>query len=51
MVELMIKEGIEDNTNIFFFNFSNLCCDPLLEPSRRDGSNDGSQICFMGKYG
>ena len=22
---------------------------PSLEPSRRDGSNDGSQICYYGK--
>ena len=24
-----------------------MCCDPSLEPSRRDGSNDGSQNMFL----
>ena len=24
----------------------NICCDPLLEPSHRDGSNEGSQRMF-----
>ena len=27
----------------------NICCDPSLEPSLRDGSNDGSQNNFYGK--
>ena len=26
-------------------------CDPSLELSQRDGSNDGSQYIFMEKYG
>ena len=34
---------------IFLFLKENIYCDPSLEPSRRDGSNDGSQICFHGK--
>ena len=25
----------------------NICCDPSLEPSHRDGSNDGSQNMFL----
>ena len=34
----------------FLFLNENICCDPSLEPSRRDGSNDGSQnMCFCGK--
>ena len=24
----------------------NICCDPSLEPSQRDGSNEGSQPIF-----
>ena len=27
------------------------CCDPSLEPSLRDGSNEGSQHVSMRKYG
>ena len=27
----------------------NICCDPKLEPSRRDGSNDGSQRMFLSR--
>ena len=36
--------------NIFFLN-ETICCDPSLEPSRRDGSNEGPQYIFMEKYG
>ena len=39
-IELQITEGIKDN--FFLFLVENICCDPSLEPSRRDGSNDGS---------
>ena len=39
--------GIDYNSEIFFlFLNENICCDPSLEPSRRDGSNDGSQNMF-----
>ena len=31
----------------FLFPSKNICCDPSLEPSRRDGSNDGSQNMFL----
>ena len=31
----------------FLFLKQNICCDASLEQSRRDGSNDGSQICFF----
>ena len=45
--ELQLKWGIEDNSKIIFLSFQrNLCCDTLLGPSRRDGSNDGSQHTF-----
>ena len=27
----------------------NICCDPSIEPSRRDGSNEGSQDLFIVK--
>ena len=33
----------------FLFLNKNICYDPSLEPSRRDGSNDGSQIGFYGE--
>ena len=33
----------------FLFLNENICCDPSLEPSRRDGSNDGSQNMFLWK--
>ena len=47
---LQIIVGIEDNSKIFFlFLNENICFDPSLEPSRQDGSNDGSKICFMEK--
>ena len=40
--ELQIRGGIENNSKIIFlFLTENICCDPSLEPSRRDGSNDG----------
>ena len=44
--ELQIRGGIEDNSNFFLFHNENICCDPSLEPSLRDGSNDGSQHMF-----
>ena len=28
----------------------NICCDPSLEPSHQDGSNDGSQHMFLLRY-
>ena len=40
--ELQIKGGTEDNSKIIFlFLNENICCDPSLEPSRQEGSNDG----------
>ena len=42
--ELQIRGGIEIFQRLFFlFLNKNLCCDPSVELSRRDGSNDGSQ--------
>ena len=32
---------------VFLFLNENICCDPSLEPSQRDGSNDGSQNMFL----
>ena len=44
--------GIEDNSKTFFSLLNeNICCGPLLEPSRRDGSNGGLKCFFMEKYG
>ena len=47
--ELQISRGIKDKTFFFLFLHENICCDPSLEPSRRDGSNDGSQNTFYGE--
>ena len=30
----------------FLFLYENVCCDPSKEPSRQDGSIDGSQHMF-----
>ena len=54
--EPQIRGGSEDNSNgvvriiqryFFLVLNENICCDPLLEPSRRDSSNDGSQNIFL----
>ena len=31
----------------FLFLIENICCDPSSEPSRRDGSDEGSQLMFL----
>ena len=47
--ELQIRGEIEDNSKIIvLFLNKNICCDPSLEPSRCDGSNDGYNISFKG---
>ena len=45
---LRIRVGNMDNLGIVFFLFlhRNICCDPSLEPSRLDGSNEGLQRKF-----
>ena len=46
--QLPIRGRTEDNLKIIFlFLNENICCDPSLEPSRRDGSNDESQNMFL----
>ena len=46
--ELQIRRSIEDNSTIIFPIFhENICCDPSLEPSQRDGSDDESQNMFL----
>ena len=43
LTELQIRESIEDNLEIICLTFNeNICCDPSVELSRQDGSNDGS---------
>ena len=43
MPELQIRWIFEDISEIIsLFRNENICCDPLLEPSLQDGSNDGS---------
>ena len=44
---LQIRRGNRDNLGIIFLFLSlKHICDPSLEPSRRDGSNEGSQHMF-----
>ena len=47
--ELQIRGGTEDNSKIIFFLFfnKNIHCDPSLEPSLRESSNEGSQCMFF----
>ena len=46
--ELQIRGDTEDNSElIFLFLNENICCDPSLELSWRNGSNDGSQNTFL----
>ena len=48
--ELQIRGDSEDNSKIFFlFLNENIFYDPSLEPSRRDGSNGGSENTFAWK--
>ena len=44
---LQIRRDKRDNLGmIFHIAFLNICGDPSLEPSRRDGCNEGSQHMF-----
>ena len=48
--QLQIRGGIEDNSKIIFpISQQNISCDPSLESSSQDGSNDGSQNMFLWK--
>ena len=50
IAELQIRGGIEDNSKIISLNCQqNRSYDPSIEPSRCDGSNDGSQNEFLGR--
>ena len=42
MTVLQIRRNKRDNLRIMFHYSFKACCDPSLEPSRRDGSNEGS---------
>ena len=45
--QLLIIRGNRDNLKTIFLIFhKNICYDPSLEPSHRDGSNEGSQCIF-----
>ena len=46
---LQIRKGNRDNFGIFIhiFHKKNHICDPSLEQSRREGSNEGSQHMFI----
>ena len=50
--ELQTRRGNRVNSEIIFFLFlnKNIYCDPSLELSRQDGSNEGSQYMFKCKY-
>ena len=45
-----MRGNIEDNLKDLFFSFlnKNIRCDPSLEPSQHDDSNDVSQHIFKG---
>ena len=45
IAELQIRRGNRDNLRINFLK-KNVCCDPSLELSHRDGSNDRSISMF-----
>ena len=45
---LQIRRGNRDNLGIIFLH-KNTFCDSLVEPSHRDGSNEGSQHVFVEK--
>ena len=48
--ELLIRGGNEDSEIFFlFFLNKNIYCDPLLDLSGRDVSNEGYNIGFCGK--
>ena len=47
IIVLQIRRGNKDNLGIIFHIYhQNIFRDPSLEPSRRDGSNEGSQHMF-----
>ena len=47
-----VRGAIKDTSKIFFLSLNeNVCCDPSLEPSRRDGSIDGYNIRFKREIG
>ena len=47
IVQLQKRGVIEDNSKIIFlFLNENICCDPSLEPSLQDGSNEGHNTCI-----
>ena len=43
---LKISRDNKDNSGKILFLNENIYCDPLFEPSQRDGSNEGSQYMF-----
>ena len=44
---LQIRKGSRDISEEFLlFFYKNKRCNPLLELSQRDGSNEGQNICF-----
>ena len=48
LLVLQIRGGNRDNLGIIaMFLHKNTFCDPSLEPSLRDGSNEGSQHMFF----
>ena len=48
---LQIRRGNRDNLGIIsHLTLENIFCDPSLEPSHRDGSNEGSHYMFLLRY-
>ena len=50
-IRAQIRGDKDDNLKIFFLiSQENIRCDPLLEPSRPDGSNEESQNVLLEEY-
>ena len=48
LTSAQVRRGYRDDLGIIVHIFhTNIFCDPSLEPSRRDGSNEGSQRMFL----
>ena len=48
LAELQIRGVLKIIQIFFLFLIENICCNPTLELSQRDGSNDGSKNVFYG---
>ena len=44
------REDVSRSDRVFLFLIETICCDPSFELSRRDGSDEGHNICFYVVY-